>query len=342
MFWVTTMVNSEYPLITFVILSYNCQKYVQDAINGAFAQSYPNLEIVISDDCSQDDSYSIIKNTVSAYRGKHKVVVNRNESNLGTLANFFRALDICSGELIVMSAGDDISKAERVSTTVEYWRETGATAFFSNYELIDEQGSVTCDMYSPGQYSEMVKRVFCRDSQFEIHGASSAYEVDFVKSLPRPYGKILFEDAYMTFMLNLHSKNYIKIDSPLVYYREHSGSLSNSSNILSRFSGEVERQISMLNAYENRYILSVFLKNYASSFSNPNFNAAEYERQLNKFKIKSEWHQFSTLRMLSFLVSSDIDVSFKKWILPRVFGLRVFVTLKLMFRHFKKFFKRAL
>ena len=49
------------PLISFLLLTYNQENYIQDAINGALAQTYSPLEIIISDDCSTDGTYKKIE-----------------------------------------------------------------------------------------------------------------------------------------------------------------------------------------------------------------------------------------------------------------------------------------
>ena len=49
------------PLITFLLVSYNQEAYIREAIEGALAQTYSPLEIVISDDCSSDATFSLIK-----------------------------------------------------------------------------------------------------------------------------------------------------------------------------------------------------------------------------------------------------------------------------------------
>ena len=48
--------RGELPLLTFALFSYNQENYIRQAVEGALAQDYPRLEIIISDDCSQDET----------------------------------------------------------------------------------------------------------------------------------------------------------------------------------------------------------------------------------------------------------------------------------------------
>ena len=52
--------NTVHPPISLVLVSFNQQKYVREAVESALAQDYDNLEIVISDDCSRDKTWEII------------------------------------------------------------------------------------------------------------------------------------------------------------------------------------------------------------------------------------------------------------------------------------------
>jgi len=71
------------PLVTFALFAYNQGKYIRQAVEGALAQTYENLEIIISDDASPDKTFEIMQELVRDYSGPHKIILNRNERNLG-------------------------------------------------------------------------------------------------------------------------------------------------------------------------------------------------------------------------------------------------------------------
>ena len=65
------MNNSQcLPLVSFCILTYNQEKFIEDAIKGALSQEYDNLEIIISDDGSTDRTYDIAKNLTNTSNQK--------------------------------------------------------------------------------------------------------------------------------------------------------------------------------------------------------------------------------------------------------------------------------
>ncbi len=72
------------PLVTFTLFAYNHEKYIREkAVEGALAQTYTPLEIILSDDCSTDRTFEIIQEIAKSYTGKHQLVINRNKKNLG-------------------------------------------------------------------------------------------------------------------------------------------------------------------------------------------------------------------------------------------------------------------
>jgi len=121
--------GSVRPLVSFVLLAYNQEDFVREAIEAAFAQTYENLEIVLSDDCSADGTFAVMEELASAYTGPHRVVLNRNERNLGIGPHVEYAVGLASGAYVVMAGGDDVSMPDRVAesiSVVERHGELGA------------------------------------------------------------------------------------------------------------------------------------------------------------------------------------------------------------------------
>lgn len=111
----------ETPLVSLCILTYNQQEYIEDAIKSALEQTYDNLEIVISDDCSTDDTYLNAERLVKDYRGPHKIILNRNENNMGIRLHFNKVVyELASGEYITTTGGDDVSMPGRVQEAADF------------------------------------------------------------------------------------------------------------------------------------------------------------------------------------------------------------------------------
>ena len=83
-------------------------------MQGAFEQTYTPLEIILSDDCSTDRTFEIMEEMAGKYNGINKVILCRNEKNLGLIEHINKLMKIENGELIIVAAGDDISLPDRV------------------------------------------------------------------------------------------------------------------------------------------------------------------------------------------------------------------------------------
>lgn len=134
----------ERPLISFALFSYNQEKFIEDAVLGAFAQTYSPLEIILSDDGSSDRTFEIMKRMANEYRGPHTIILNRNEPNIGIIPHVNKVvMELSRSELIVVAAGDDISLPERTMTLWEAWNvELGKyPVLTSGYYKIDSEGN---------------------------------------------------------------------------------------------------------------------------------------------------------------------------------------------------------
>ena len=137
------------PLVSFCVKSYNQKELLKEALQGAFAQTYRPLEIVISDDGSTDSSWELIKTKSDEFLekvnrgdvpGGVSVVVNRNEKNLGNLGNWQRICEIAKGELFVKADGDDISVPNRTEEVVKAWVADGKKALVVYHGAIKIDG----------------------------------------------------------------------------------------------------------------------------------------------------------------------------------------------------------
>ena len=108
----------QLPLVTFFVLGYNQQDWIEQACETALGQDYPNLEVILSDDCSTDQTFERMQSVASRYSGGHRVRLNRNPHNLGLVGHINLAFEIAGGEFIVAAAGDDLSTPQRVSALV--------------------------------------------------------------------------------------------------------------------------------------------------------------------------------------------------------------------------------
>lgn len=211
-------------LVTFALFAFNQQRYIREAIEGAFSQTYSPLEIILTDDCSSDATPAIMEEMAAAYTGPHKVIVRRGLKNVGTLSHVIHAARLAHGELFVVAAGDDISLPERTNIIVQAMSDPRYLAFSSDEVGIDEN----FERY-PLSVAEVEQRLrLHRANPAWIHGATAAYRTDMVKSMPLPQCPILLEDRVLTDIVALMGKESVRSTEALIYYRKHNENVWNS------------------------------------------------------------------------------------------------------------------
>lgn len=214
-------VNSS--LVSFCIISYNQENYVKNAVDASFLQSFEDMEVIISDDCSSDHTFEVIQRTIKS-SSHSQLLVNCNPLNEGINAHVNTVSKLCSGQFLVIASGDDISMPNRVDRLVTEWK-AGAVGVFSNAEIINAQGDEQgLFMYRGYQHLSTWKEMLV-EGRHGAWGCSFAWDqkiFDIFGSLPL---NILGEDAAIPFRCALIGR-VAYIDESLVQYRDHGDNVS--------------------------------------------------------------------------------------------------------------------
>lgn len=118
---------------------YNCAPTLPEAIDSILAQTYPNWELILCDDGSTDDTYQIAE----GYRARwpEKIILLKNETNMGLNHTLNRCLERATGEYIARMDGDDISLPQRFERELAAFAEEPDLAVVSCAMIyFDEQG----------------------------------------------------------------------------------------------------------------------------------------------------------------------------------------------------------
>ena len=222
------------PTASFVLIAYRQEKFVRAAVEGALAQTYSPLEIVLSDDCSPDGTFEIMKELAAAYKGPHRIILNRNEINLGIAGNFNRAVSLASGKYIVIAAGDDISLPERTEQSVRMLEENPGFACVS-YErrFIDADGNE----FKPRHYNAHKPQMavytlkdYVRDFRFHLDGPARTFRRSVFDKFGTLRDDCPTEDSTMLLRC-IMTGSACHCGTPLILYRMHGDNLSSSAGM---------------------------------------------------------------------------------------------------------------
>jgi glycosyltransferase involved in cell wall biosynthesis len=125
-------------LVSIIMTVYNGQRFLREAVESCLTQTYSNIELIIIDDGSTDNSFAIINSFKD-----HRIVLLLNESNKGQSYSRNRGIKESSGQYIAIMDADDIAYKERIQKQLDYLIKNDADICFTWADLIDSQGTVT-------------------------------------------------------------------------------------------------------------------------------------------------------------------------------------------------------
>ena len=111
----------QHPLVSTYVVTYNSSKTIIETLDSIYKQTYPHLELIISDDCSTDETITVCREWLKRHRNRfsHTEIIT-SPINTGISANDNRAFSHCNAEWAKGIAGDDILMPECIETLYSY------------------------------------------------------------------------------------------------------------------------------------------------------------------------------------------------------------------------------
>jgi len=139
------MDTSKEPLVSIIAISYNHAPFIREALESVFAQTYSNIELIIADDASTDDSIRCIEEVC---KGKVVTIISNNTS-IGNCRTFNEAFKLAKGKYIIDFALDDRMYSERIRKQVDFFEtyDQSTGVVFGNVDVINESGILLYNHY---------------------------------------------------------------------------------------------------------------------------------------------------------------------------------------------------
>lgn len=204
----------NYPFISIALCTHNGEKYLEQQLDSLLEQTYQNIEIIVVDDCSSDNTVNILER----YASKDKrIIIYTNQSNLGFNKNFEKAFTLCKGEYIAICDQDDIWRLDKIKLLID--NIGSCSLIYSNSELIDERGN----LLGRTLLDKCIRYTGDDPRVFSIYNFIAGHNILFKrtllqKALPIP------KDVIYDWWLCLVATNYgviTVLDKSLVQYRQH-------------------------------------------------------------------------------------------------------------------------
>lgn len=133
-------VRKNRPVVSIGVPVYNEERFIKQSLVSILSQDYPDIELIISDNCSTDTTYEIVRETLINHEN---VSLNRFDSNRGATCNFSFVQNQAKGKYFMWASGHDLWAPDYISRTVALLeQESLAVIAFGSSEWIDASGNL--------------------------------------------------------------------------------------------------------------------------------------------------------------------------------------------------------
>lgn len=130
-------VNKVLTPVSVIMPAYNAAAYIEEAIRSVMDQTYGAWRLLVLDDGSSDDTVEIVRRLAEQ---DSRILLFRNEENLGAARTRNRGLDLCEEGYVAFLDSDDRWHPEKLATQVALAERTGADVVYTSYAIIDTDG----------------------------------------------------------------------------------------------------------------------------------------------------------------------------------------------------------
>lgn len=208
--------------------TYNGADFLPAQLASIAAQSRQPDEMIVCDDGSTDETRTILESFAETSR--IPVSLHLNEQNLGTVKNFERAIELCTGDVIALSDQDDVWRADKLELMAESFRHAPrAGLVFSDAEIVDEElNPLGRKMWEAVAFDPHRRKLIGLGRALEVlitgwtvTGATMAFRSEYLKlSLPIPTTIPMIHDGWIALTIAAVAEVGL-IEKPLIKYRQH-------------------------------------------------------------------------------------------------------------------------
>lgn len=210
--------------ISVILPLYNGEAFVEEQVKSILGQTCPPDELVIIDDCSTDNSVEVVKNI-----DDDRIILRRNQENIGLVANIQRALAMSKGDLVFLSDQDDVWLRHKVEQMNRYM-DKNPTCYLaiSDCAISDSELNITDQSYIDNHLGDVTAlQQFLR---FRVLGSSMCIRrelAEFSMQMFAPYK--VYHDVVLYFCCRIAFGPIGVVPEPLYLYRRHESTLSTAA-----------------------------------------------------------------------------------------------------------------
>ena len=254
--------DQKEPLVSVVVITYNSSGYVLETLDSIKAQSYGNIELIVTDDCSPDNTAEVCEKWIEQNKGRFvRAEFITVAKNTGISGNCNRGLNAARGEWVKIIAGDDLLEHDCIAGYMSFTRTDPSIRYVScKITVFSETERKHVPASSPDSFFQvsakrqlrylLAKGNFIVGASVFLHVASTRELGGFDERFP------MIDDYPLFIKICGAGYKFHLLDKPLVRYRVHEGNISLSGNeLFSASSGKYYDQMIPRLLLQNRMFL---------------------------------------------------------------------------------------
>ena len=209
--------------IDILLATYNGEKYVKEQIESILNQTYKNIHLIISDDCSKDNTREILKQ----YEKDSRIDIYYQTTNLGYIKNFEFLISKVENDIYMLSDQDDVWLPEKVEKSYEFLREKNADLVFGDLKVVNQNleeiyPSFNDYMLLTRKINKCISAYYLNYLYNCVTGCTLMSKKEYIKYfMPIPNNsKYVVHDHWIALMISLHGK-LAYIPEKYILYRQH-------------------------------------------------------------------------------------------------------------------------
>ncbi len=239
----TIEANTIQPLVSICVITYNSAEYIVETLESIKGQTYQNIELVISDDFSTDNTIRICREWVKDNKDRFvECYIDEALQNRGVSANCNKGLSHCKGIWLKLIAGDDLLLPDCIASNMDFAHNNTDASFIGSIHVpfYEVEGRYFENIGDDDKYRQnILKYISTLDVEHqykEILKKDSIYTTTLFYS-KELFNRVKFNEKYKTledypFKLDVLKSGfkYYHFDKVTVRYRNHFGSISGLKN----------------------------------------------------------------------------------------------------------------
>ncbi|BBP00862.1 glycosyltransferase family 2 protein [Sulfuriferula nivalis] len=129
------------PLVSVAIPAYNHARYIEQCLQSVVDQTYPNIELVIIDDGSTDNTADKISAFLNRHQNRFANIIFESQNNKGVSATSNKAIALCNGEWVHLLGSDDLIHPDKIAhqqDAIKAWADPNLALVYADADYIDE------------------------------------------------------------------------------------------------------------------------------------------------------------------------------------------------------------